>query len=249
MESSNPLVVTKATRAPLRWSSVLVPTVVPCSTTISCALAAILLTASAMACAGSAGVENTFRMRRSESWSQIQSVKVPPLSMAMRRADRCMAVFFGNRIFTLMFGHPERARATVKAKSKDPEGVYATTPQKGALTDLCIAEMMLPYPTCLSERAAPIPRVLICAHVAAKRGICSAGLQGYRETAAEPFPHRSRLTKARPSGFGMAGREGRSILSAIILDETSNCDCKSKDFEAVKPYSFFPISRPSMESR
>ena len=35
MVSSNPAVVTNATRAPLRCSSVLVPTVVPCSSTIS----------------------------------------------------------------------------------------------------------------------------------------------------------------------------------------------------------------------
>jgi hypothetical protein len=44
---------------------------------------------------------------------------------------------------------------------------------------------------------------LIFEQVTAKRGICSADLQGYRDTTAEPFPHRS-AHQGSPSGFGIA---------------------------------------------
>src|SRR6201999_3300136 len=77
--------------APLRCRSVFVPTVVPCKTTISLPLLfapEIFCMAPAIAAAGSAGVENTFRMRSVEAWSQTQSVKVPPLSMAILRGVR-----------------------------------------------------------------------------------------------------------------------------------------------------------------
>src|SRR5947209_4837990 len=88
MESSNPEVVTKATRAPLRCNNVLVPTVVPCSTVAPDPEDEILPTASAMACEGSAGVEKTFRILSVEPSSHTQSVKVPPLSMAILRDGR-----------------------------------------------------------------------------------------------------------------------------------------------------------------
>jgi len=78
MEFQNPAVVTKATRAPLRWRSVLVPTGGPCSHHNILRITGDLFTASACL-AGSAGVENTFRMRSVEPWSQTQSVNVPPL--------------------------------------------------------------------------------------------------------------------------------------------------------------------------
>ena len=83
MVSSNPAVVTNATFAPLRCSNVLVPTVVPCSSTIS-AEGAIGESASAMACDGSAGVEKTLVIRSLPRSIQTQSVKVPPVSTATR---------------------------------------------------------------------------------------------------------------------------------------------------------------------
>src|SRR6185312_3570955 len=142
MESSNPLVVTKATRAPLRCRSVLVPTVVPCSTTISWASAAILLTASAMACAGSAGVENTFRMRRVEPCNQTQSVKVPPLSMAiLRGAPAALAATedFWDRVVTLVvLSWAERA-GNVRANTTGLED-----PKDAMLPDSCRASCPRP---------------------------------------------------------------------------------------------------------
>src|ERR1700740_341373 len=84
MTSSNPAVVIRAVRAPLRSSRVLVPTVVPCRR-ISSPRCPIFCRASAIACDGSAGVEKTFSMRRRPLASvQTQSVKVPPVSMATR---------------------------------------------------------------------------------------------------------------------------------------------------------------------
>ena len=111
-------------------------------------------------------------------------------------ADRCVAVFFGDRIFTLMFGHPERARATVKAKSKDPEGVYAITPQKGVLTGLvCRRASLARHPVAASE-------------------ICSAGLHGYRDMAVEPSFH-AQLTKVRSRDPGW------HVVGASVLVESS----------------------------
>src|SRR4051812_31883596 len=85
MESSNPLVVTKATRAPLRCKSVFVPTVVACKRR-SAPGWPIWATASAMAFDGSSGVEKTFSMRSAAlaGSAQTQSVKVPPVSTATR---------------------------------------------------------------------------------------------------------------------------------------------------------------------
>src|SRR5579862_8753287 len=94
MESSKPAVVTNATRAPLRCSKVFVPTVVPCRIVTGAPGGAILLTASAIAVEGSLGVEKTFKIRREESSSQTQSVKVPPLSMAILRDGRLRMNFF-----------------------------------------------------------------------------------------------------------------------------------------------------------
>src|SRR5215813_11475510 len=48
----------------------------------------ILVTASAIAREGSSGVEKTFRIRTEDPSSQTQSVKVPPLSMAILRGRR-----------------------------------------------------------------------------------------------------------------------------------------------------------------
>ncbi len=81
--SSNPAVVTRATRAPFRSSSAFVPTVVPCSSVMP-TRAPILPSASAIAREGSSGVENTFRVLSSPCSTQTQSVNVPPVSMAMR---------------------------------------------------------------------------------------------------------------------------------------------------------------------
>src|SRR5438477_1781779 len=86
MESSKPSVVTKATRAPRRCSSELVPTVVPCSSTMA-ELRPVRCTASTMACEGSPGVENTFSIRRRPFSTHTQSVKVPPVSTATRARD------------------------------------------------------------------------------------------------------------------------------------------------------------------
>src|SRR6266852_1706218 len=83
MESSNPRVVTNATRAPLRCNRVLVPTVVPWRMVTSEPGRAIFSTAPAMAWDGSAGVEKTFRMRKVDPSSHTQSVNVPPLSIAI----------------------------------------------------------------------------------------------------------------------------------------------------------------------
>jgi hypothetical protein len=83
MVSSKPAVVTNATRAPLRSSRLLVPTVVPCSNTIS-PEQPLRETACAMDCEGSSGVENTFTMRNRPRSIQTQSVNVPPVSTAIR---------------------------------------------------------------------------------------------------------------------------------------------------------------------
>src|SRR5260221_14678817 len=80
MESSNPAVVTNATRAPLRCKSVFVPTVVPCRTTTSFPAAAIFWTALPMLFDGSPDVENTLSIRRRDPPSQTQSVYRPPVS-------------------------------------------------------------------------------------------------------------------------------------------------------------------------
>src|SRR5438270_13470254 len=92
MESSKPLVVTKATRPPLRCSNALVPTVVPCNSVTGC-VPAILHTVSVIGREGSAGVENNFSMRSSLVAGSIhtQSVKVPPVSMAMRNGALALA--------------------------------------------------------------------------------------------------------------------------------------------------------------
>src|ERR1019366_4210488 len=83
MVSSNPAVVTNATRAPLRSSRLLVPTVVPCSSTIG-PEQPLRETASAMDCEGSSGVENTFTMRNRPLPPQTQWERVPPVSTAIR---------------------------------------------------------------------------------------------------------------------------------------------------------------------
>src|ERR1041385_6707354 len=66
--------------------------------------------------------------------------------MAIRRGvcvvvSRCVVLVFFNRIVTFRRCHPERSASKSKkiimingAKSKDPEGVYATAVQKGVLT-------------------------------------------------------------------------------------------------------------------
>src|SRR5580704_5308273 len=112
MVSSKPAVVTKATRAPLRCSSVLVPTVVPCSkmtapTGLTCA------SASAIACDGSPGVEKTFAMRSFPRSTQTQSVKVPPVSTAMRSSGcgvlgRDEAIIDGQGLGKRRFEHAPR---------------------------------------------------------------------------------------------------------------------------------------------
>jgi hypothetical protein len=61
----------------------LVPTVVPCSNTIS-PEQPLRETACAMDCEGSSGVENTFTMRNRPRSIQTQSVNVPPVSTAIR---------------------------------------------------------------------------------------------------------------------------------------------------------------------
>src|SRR5208283_5100713 len=83
MVSSNPAVVTNATRAPLRSSRQLVPTVVPCNSTISPEYP-LREMASVMDCEGSSGVEKTFTIRNRPRSIQTQSVKVPPVSTAIR---------------------------------------------------------------------------------------------------------------------------------------------------------------------
>src|ERR1700681_1765275 len=93
MTSSKPDVVTSATRAPFLCNKALVPTVVPwCSVrdvqfvleVRLCDASPIFLRASAMAREGSSGVENTFKFLSTPSSIQTQSVKVPPVSIAMR---------------------------------------------------------------------------------------------------------------------------------------------------------------------
>src|ERR1700709_298476 len=81
--SSKPLVVTKATRAPLRSSIVFVPTVVPWRTTIS-GPAAICCNPFRTAMPGSCGVEKIFNTTNFPSCRYTQSVKVPPVSIAPR---------------------------------------------------------------------------------------------------------------------------------------------------------------------
>ena len=85
--SSNPAVVISATRAPLRCSSALVPTVVPCKS-VNPAATPIFWSASAMARDGSSGVENTFNVLSTPPDSHTQSVKVPPVSIAIRTVGR-----------------------------------------------------------------------------------------------------------------------------------------------------------------
>src|SRR5947209_257354 len=81
--SSNPAVVTSATRAPLRSNSAFVPTVVPCSSTKSRSPTACR-TACSIATDASCGVENTFSVRSSPPSTHTQSVNVPPVSTATR---------------------------------------------------------------------------------------------------------------------------------------------------------------------
>src|SRR5712671_487330 len=81
--SSKPLVVTKATRAPLRSSIVFVPTVVPWRTTTS-GPEAICRNPFRTAIPGSCGVEKTFNTTNFPFCRYTQSVKVPPVSIATR---------------------------------------------------------------------------------------------------------------------------------------------------------------------
>ena len=87
MTSSNPAVVIRATRAPFLCSRALVPTVVPCRR-VTPAPASIFFRAAAIARDGSSGVENTFSVLSKPPSTHTQSVKVPPVSMAMRNAGR-----------------------------------------------------------------------------------------------------------------------------------------------------------------
>lgn len=67
------------------------PTVVPCRSVSRAefvlAEAMIFSKASAMARDGSSGVENSFRVLRLPASVQTQSVKVPPVSMAIRSSE------------------------------------------------------------------------------------------------------------------------------------------------------------------
>ena len=86
--SSNPAVVTNATRAPFRSSIAFVPTVVPCLNSNPSPAARNNPTPSITARPGSPGVDRTFTTRISPPTIATQSVNVPPVSIAIRKASR-----------------------------------------------------------------------------------------------------------------------------------------------------------------
>src|ERR1017187_5626348 len=157
MASSKPFVVTRAVRAPLCSRSVLVPTVVPWRRTSSPSWAT-LRRASTMAWEGSAGVEKTLSMRRRPASIQTQSVKVPPVSMAMRSGwgrrgmewvRRIRVTFAGMRYAFLVETYATERVKVVSVWSEFRDQDLAVRPRGGDPRGRSVREQMVHQ--CVSE--------------------------------------------------------------------------------------------------